>query len=201
VTNRRRFQRYATVALAAALIALGPAARAEEALLRGPYPFRNQNELGVRGGFALGLGDTPGGTQAIVDYGYRLDGGLWLNLEGGFLSGRCGGGLTFGRTCGVRTGNVADVLGGIKWKLAMDVPLVPYGKIAAGLFYLFPDEGKSGMGVGLRGGIGATYFLYEWLGVSLEAQIAAGRVSRDAADDVSPALGTIGLTLGAELAF
>jgi hypothetical protein len=180
-----------------ALLALPLPAHAEE-ILRGPYPFLRDNELSVHGGYAAGFGDTFGGPKASIDYGYKLGGSLWLDLAGGFLSGVCP--HESGTTC-VGEGDAAEVLGGIKWKLRMNVPVVPYAKIVGGFAYLFPDGARSGVGVVLRGGIGAHYFFYEWIGVGLEITGALGHAGYQDAVGLSRTLSGIDAVGGAELAF
>ena len=50
-------------------------------LLRGPHPFLKDNELSAHLLLAEGLGDSWSGTKLGIDYGYRLSGPLWLNLQ------------------------------------------------------------------------------------------------------------------------
>ena len=184
--------------IAAALLCSAGAARAEP-LLEGPFPFARDNELSIHGGFAAGFGDTFGGPKAIVDYGYKLNRGFWLDLGVGFLSGMCRPRVDTPEC--VRTGNSAEVLMGVKWKLRTNVPLVPYAKLQGGLGYQFPDSARSAWGPLLRGGLGATYFFYEWLGVGAEVTASAGRADYEEGSTLSRSLGGLDLTLGAELQF
>jgi hypothetical protein len=170
-----------------------------EPLLEGPYPFAHDNELSIHGGYAAGFGDTFAGPKAIVDYGYKLDRGIWLDLGVGFLSGTCRP-RPDSAVC-VRRGNSAEVLAGIKWKLRMNVPVVPYAKLQGGFGYQFPDSARSAWGPLVRGGIGATYFLYEWFGVGAEVTASLGRASYEEGSTLSKSLGGLDLTLGAELPF
>lgn len=179
------------------LSAAGPA-RAEQ-LLQGPYPFLKQNELSLHGGYGAGLGDTFGGPKAIVDYGYKLDRGIWLDLGLAYLSGACRPRVD-NPTC-VRKGDTAEVLAGIKWKLRMNVPVVPYAKLQAGLGYQFPDSARSALGPVLRAGLGAKYFFYEWIGVGGEVTASTGRAGYQEGSTLSRALGSVDATLGAELQF
>lgn len=186
----------------AAISLCAPIASAEETLLRGPYPFRKDNELALRGGFAAGVAASPPvASQARADYGYRMHRDFWLDIELGFVSGSCNG-ANLGRNCSGRTGDLASVMGGVKWKLAMDVPVVPYVKVVGGFFYLFPDESPRAFGAGLRPAVGATYFLFEWLGVGLEVGATVARFAgRDPDLDEAAGLGAIDIGLGVELAF
>jgi hypothetical protein len=178
-------------------IAAGPA-RAEN-LLQGPFPFRHHNELSVHGGYAAGFGDTFAGPKAIVDYGYKLDRGVWLDLNMGLLSGVCRPRVD-SPTCD-RKGRSAEVLAGIKWKLRMNVPVVPYAKLLGGLAYQFPDGARSALGPMARGGLGAKYFLYEWFGVGAEVTMSLGRAGYQDAATLARTVAGLDVTLGAELQF
>lgn len=175
-----------------------PALRAEE-LLRGPYPFRKDNELTFHGGYGAGFGDTFAGAKGAVDYAYKLEGGLWLDLGVGFLGGACR--PRQGDPACARKGNSAEVLAGIKYELRMNVPVVPYGKLVAGLAYLFPDEGHAALGVVVRAGIGAKYFFYEKIGVGPEIAVALGRADYQAVTGLSRALTSLDLLIGATVPF
>ena len=183
-------------ALALALAA-GPA-RAEN-LLEGPHPFLRSNELSLHGGYGAGFGDTFAGPKVILDYGYKLERGIWLDLGLGLLSGVCRTHLD-DPAC-ARKGDSAEVLAGIKWKLRMSIPVVPYVKALAGLAYQFPDNAHSAWGPLLRAGLGAKYFLYEWFGVGGEVTISAGRAGYQDDTTLSHALGGLDATLGAEVQF
>ena len=191
----------ANVALCAfaltAAASAGPA-RAEE-LLRGPYPFLRDNELSLHGGYAAGFGDTFAGPKAVVDYGYKLNRGIWLDLDLGLLSGQCRPRLD-SPAC-VRKGNSAEVLVGIKWKLRMNVPVVPYAKVLGGLGYQFPDSARSAAGPVVRAGVGAKYFFYEWIGVGGEITAAAGHAGYQDGSGLGRTLGALDFTLGVEAAF
>jgi len=181
-----------------ALLVSGPIARADN-LLRGPFPFRHDNELSVHGGYGAGFGDTFAGPKALVDYGYKLQGGLWLDVELGFLSGVCQPDAD-DPAC-ARKGNSAEVLAGVKWKLRMNVPVVPYAKVVGGLAYQFPDGVRSAVGPLVRVGVGAKYFFYEWLGIGGEVTASAGRAGYQDDAELSQALNGLDVTLGAELQF
>lgn len=148
----------------------GAPARADENLLRGPHPFLKQNELSAHLLLGAGLGDSWSGTKVGLDYGYRLSGPTWLNLQLNIQKGSCT--LTSG-DC-PRTGSVFETLAGGKWKFATQTPLVPYAKAAAGFIYLFPDEARSAVGLALRTGGGVNYFFFDWLGFGVEANLSLG---------------------------
>jgi hypothetical protein len=179
-------------------LTLAGEARAEQ-LLEGPFPFARDNELSIHGGYAAGFGDTFAGPKLLVDYGYKLDRGIWLDLGIGFLSGVCRPRMD-SPAC-VRNGDSAEVLGGIKWKLRMNVPVVPYAKLQGGLAYQFPDSARSAWGPLVRGGVGAKYFLHEWIGLGAEVTMSLGRASYEEGSTLSRALGGLDATLGAELQF
>jgi hypothetical protein len=179
-------------------VLLARPARAEN-LLRGPFPFVHQNELSLHGAWGVGLGDSFAGPKAVLDYGYKLRGGVWLDLGFGFLNGRCRP-HDDSDVC-ARKGDVAEVLAGIKWKLQMNVPVVPYAKALAGLAYLFPDDGRSALGPILRGGIGAKYFLYEWLGLGLELTASLGHAGYEEESGLSRTLSGLDAGVGAEVQF
>jgi hypothetical protein len=179
------------------LFAAGPA-RAEN-LLEGPYPFRHDNELSFHGGFGAGFGDTFAGPKAVIDYGYKLNRGFWLDLDLGLLSGVCRPRVD-SPAC-VRKGDTAEVLIGVKWKLRMSIPVVPYAKLVAGLAYQFPDSARSAAGPMARAGVGAKYFFYEWIGVGGEVTASVGRAGYQDGATLSRGLSGLDATLGAELQF
>jgi hypothetical protein len=188
-----------TLPIVLAALALASAARADVPLpLRGPYPFLRDNELSIHGGYAAGFGDTFAGPKATVDYGYKLAGSLWLDIGGGFLSGLCRRAAP--GPCAAE-GDAAEVLAGIKWKLRMNVPVVPYARLVGGLAYLFPQDARSGIGPLLRAGIGANYFFYEWIGVGLKLTGSLGHAGYQDAVGLSRTLGGLDVIAGAELAF
>jgi hypothetical protein len=182
---------------ALALASAGPV-RAEN-LMEGPHPFLRDNELSLHGGYAAGFGDTFAGPKLVVDYGYKLDRGIWLDLGVGFMTGVCRPAV--GDPACARKGNSAEVLAGIKWKLRMNVPVVPYAKLQAGLGYQFPESARNAWGPMLRGGLGGKYFLYEWFGVGAEITASVGRAGYEDGSTLSRALGGLDLTLGAEVQF
>jgi hypothetical protein len=161
--------------LVGALLVSAPA-RADENLLHGPHPFLKENELSAHLLLAAGLGDSWGGTKLGLDYGYRLAGPAWLNLQLNIQKGSCA--LTSGACA--RSGSVFETLAGGKWKFATESPLVPHIKVAAGLIYLFPDQARSAVGLALRTGGGVQYFFFDWLGFGVEANLSLGHGFFDA---------------------
>jgi hypothetical protein len=182
-----------------ATAALVAPARAQE-VLRGPYPFRNEYTLSLRGGYGFGPGDAPSGVTARVGFGFQLQGGLWLDLEVGGLTGSCAPAMPTER-CTPTTGKLADVLAGVSYKLQMDVPVVPHARVVAGPLYAFPDGAPNALGLALRVGVGATYYLYEWLGFGAELSLLAGRAGYDDDLGISNGVTVLDATVGAELAF
>lgn len=143
-------------------------ARADENLLRGPHPFLKDNEVAVHLLFANGVGDAPGGTKLGLNYGYHLSGPSWLNLQLNMQLGSCR------QPC--NTTKAFETLAGAKFKFPTAIPLVPYVKAAGGLVFVFPGEGESASGLGARVGGGASYFLFDWLGLGVEANLSVASV-------------------------
>lgn len=146
-------------------------ARAEENLLRGPHPFLRDNELSAHVLLAAGGADSWGGSKIGFDYGYRLRGPIWLNLQLNGQKGSCS--LTPGACA--RSGSVFETLAGAKWKFATESPFVPYIKAASGFIYLFPEQARSAVGLAVRAGGGIEYFFYDWLGFGIEGNLSLGR--------------------------
>jgi len=180
------------------LVAGASPARGDD-LLRGPHPFLRDNELALHGGLGVGFGDTFAGPKGTVEYGYRLNGGLWLDLGVGFLSGSCR--PRAGAPECARKGDTVEVLGGLKYKLRMNVPVVPYAKLLAGLAYLFPDDTTSAVGFAARAGAGAKYFPYHWIGVGAEVTFGFGRAGYADRAPLARALAALDLLAGVELHF
>jgi hypothetical protein len=158
-----------------AFLASAPA-RADDNLLHGPHPFLKENELGAHVLLALGGDNTPGGTKVALDYGYKLHGPAWLNLQFNFQRGTCHT-PSGGSTCGTPSGTVFETLAGVKLKWATAIPVVPFVKGGAGLVSVFPNGGPSGTGVAARVSGGANYFFFDWLGVGAEIGYSFGHVS------------------------
>jgi len=145
-------------------------ARAQDNLLRGPHPFLRDNELSAHFLLAAGAGDSWSGTKIAFDYGFRLRGPIWLDLQLNALKGTCS--LTPGNCA--RSGSAWETLAGAKWKFATESPFVPYAKAAAGLIYLFPEQARSAVGLALRGGGGIEYFFFDWFAVGIEGDLSLG---------------------------
>ena len=153
-------------ALAAIAAAAGPA-RADENLLRGPFPFRKDNQVSAHVLIGTGQGDTMSGTKLAFDYNYKLTGGfipLWLDLGVNAQLGGCNT-TTAAAACSSNTGDVFETMGGVKWTFAMPLPLVPYVGALGGLAFAFPNGASAASGLMIRGVAGANYFFYEWLGL------------------------------------
>jgi hypothetical protein len=185
------------------LLALAaPATAVAEPILQGPYPFLKENELSLQTGW--GVGNDFQGVHGGVSYAYQVAGSLWFDLRIGLVNGpatpvgtpMC----TSTMPCaGVDT--YADVLAGIKYKLRTSIPLVPYGAVAVGPLFLF-DRGASGaVGFAARGSLGATYFLYEWLGFTLELAATLGGASVPEVAGLEGGLRFLDLGAGVELQF
>jgi len=164
--------RAAGLALAVTAAAPGAVARADDNLLRGPHPFLKENELSAHLLVANGVGDSAAGAKLGLDYGYRLGGPNWLNLQLNMQLGSCH------QPC--NSTKAFETIAGGKWKFATGIPVVPYGKAGGGFIFVFPGTAQSAVGLTARVGGGASYFLYDWLGLGVEANLSLGRVSYDA---------------------
>jgi hypothetical protein len=162
---------------AAALLAIAGAARAEDNVLHGPHPFLRQNELSVHVLLALGGENTPGGTKVGGDYGYKLKGPVWLNLQLNFHHAMCHTPSGATTNCAEPSGTVFETIAGAKLKFATAIPIVPFVKGGAGLAYSFPSNAGNGLGPAVRVGGGANYFFFDWLGLGAEIGFSAGHLS------------------------
>ena len=153
---------------------IGP--RADDNLLRGPHPFLKQNELSAHVLLAAGGASTPNGTKVAADYGYRLSGPVWLNLQLNFHHAICRT-PSGGTNCMEPSGSVFETLAGVKLKFATAIPVVPFVKGGAGLAFAFPDGAGNGLGPAVRAGGGANYFFFDWLGLGAEIAFSAGHLS------------------------
>jgi hypothetical protein len=162
-------------ALLAVALAAG-AARAEDNVLHGPHPFLKDNELSAHVLLVAGGAQTPDGTKLSADYGYRLRGPAWLDLQINYQNALCVTGSTAG-TCTVPSGTIFETLAGLKLKWATAIPLVPYTKGGVGLVYAFPNGAPNGLGPALRVAGGANYFIYDWLGFGVEIGYSLGHLS------------------------
>jgi hypothetical protein len=200
--NRARLLAGLALALAA------PATARAEAILQGPYPFLKENELSLQTGWGVGNGFH--GAHAGVNYAYQAAGSLWFDLRIGLVDGpavpagappcTATPSATMPMPCaGVDT--YADVLAGIKYKLRTSIPLVPYVGVVAGPLYLFNRGADGAFGFAARGSIGATYFLYEWLGFTLEMATTLGSASVPEAAGLDGGLRFLEWSGGVELQF
>src|SRR5204862_7886532 len=144
--------------------------------LPGPHPFLKQNELSAHVLLAAGGSDTPGGTKIASDYGYRLGGPTWLNLQFNFQHALCRA-PSGGSVCMDPSGSVFETLAGVKLKFATAIPIVPFVKGGAGLAFSFPNGAGNGLGPAVRVGGGANYFFFDWLGLGVEIAYSAGHLS------------------------
>jgi hypothetical protein len=139
---------------------LATAAAADRAIFARPASLpQGQRPVGGR---RLRVGSGFTASRRRVDYGYQIAGSLWLDLRFDMIDATTGQ----ERPCAGR--NVAtftDVLGGIRYKLQTDIPLVPYAGRCSGRCSCSTDGAAGAFGVALRVSVGAKYFLYEWLGL------------------------------------
>jgi hypothetical protein len=180
MSTARRFPQSKRALLGAAvLVATALAARparAQDNMLRGPHPFLKDNELSAHVQLVAGVGNTPGGTKIAADYGYRLRGPAWLNLQLNFQNAPCHT-PSGAPNCSDPSGTVYETLAGIKLKWATPIPLVPYVKGGVGLAYAFPDRASNGFGFAARFGGGASWFIFDWLGLGAELGYSVGHLS------------------------
>jgi len=174
-TSRRFPQAIGAGALALAVLAAGTA-RADDNMLRGPHPFLKDNELSAHVQLVAGGSSTPGGTKLAGDYGYHAYRPLWLNLQLNFQRAACHT-PSGAPTCDVPSGSIFETMVGVKVKVSTPIPLVPYVKGAGGLAFAFPNGSRNGLGLAARGGMGATYFFFDWLGLGAELDGSIGSLS------------------------
>jgi hypothetical protein len=167
-------------ALAAIAAAAGPA-RADENLLRGPFPFRKDNQISAHVLIGTGQGDTMSGTKLAFDYNYKLTNGfipLWLDLGVNAQLGGCRGTPTTAG-CSLNSGDVFETLGGVRWTFAPPIPLVPYMGAVGGLVFAFPNSAAAATGVVVRAVGGANYFVFDWLGGGVQIGYSLGTIGYD----------------------
>lgn len=145
-------------------------ARADEPILTGPHPFLKENALSIEFLLGAGLADSFSGRGVGLGYGYMLTGPLWLDLQMNIRAAACS---PYG-SCGVTSGSDVELLAGASWRIRMAIPLVPYVRGGAGLIYLYPRGGQSATGLAVRGGLGAKYYVYDWLGFGIESALSLG---------------------------
>ncbi|MDX2019152.1 MAG: hypothetical protein SF187_02855 [Deltaproteobacteria bacterium] len=179
----------------AAAAATGPA---DGGLLRGPHPFLKPNALQLAGGFHAASGGGIGGLKLKAAFEYELVGSLWLNLHVGFVDGSDK--PVDGRACAT-CGQMADTMGGLSYRLRMDVPVILTGTLAGGFLFVFPDQYSAAMGLGVRGSISGRYYLYDWLGFGLEIGTTVGFASHEKASGLSRGLASLDALVGVEVQF
>jgi hypothetical protein len=171
---------FATTALAASA-ASGGTARADENLLRGPHPFRRDNQISAHVLVASGRGDSMSGTKLAFDYNYKLTGGwipLWLDFGINVQHAACSSSAT-AAACRSNTGDVFETFGGVKWAFATPLPLVPYVGAVGGLAFAFPSGASAASGLMIRALGGANYFFYDWLGLGGQVGYSLGSLNYD----------------------
>ena len=196
---RSLFTPPAAVALLLALLAPEPAAA--EPLLRGPHPFLKDNELALAAGYALA--NDFDGVRAALTYGYELAGSLWLDLRIELVDADAGRPPAPSPDC-VQCAEVntfAGVLGGLKYKLRTQIPLVPYGSVGAGPVFLFNQGAGGAVGIALRAAVGARYFLYDWLGLGAEVGGLLGAAAVDETAGLDSAVQMLDFGVSAEVQF
>jgi hypothetical protein len=178
MSTTRRFPQVVVTALAVTLLVAPARAAATEGdnMLRGPHPFRRGNELSAHVLIAAGGDNTPNGGKLGLDYGYKLRGPVWLNLQ--LNSQRAGCTMQAGTTrCSEPAGQVYETIVGAKLKWATAIPLVPFVKGGVGLAYAFPVGASNGLGLVARAGGGVNYFFFDWLGLGLEINFSLGSLT------------------------
>jgi hypothetical protein len=158
---------WSTLSALVAIAAGAGTARADENLLRGPHPFRRDNQISAHVLVGSGRGDSMSGTKLAFDYNYRLTSGwvpLWLDFGINAQHAACNSAPT-APPCTSNTGDVFETYGGVKWTFATPLPLVPYLSALGGLAFAFPNGASAASGLMIRGVGGANYFFYDWLGL------------------------------------
>jgi hypothetical protein len=187
MSTTRRFPQAMRAALwgVFATVALAPGrAAAEDNVLRGPHPFLKDNELAAHVLIVAGVSQTPGGTKVAADYGYRMTGPAWLNLQLNFQRAPCHS-PSGASTCDEPSGSVFETLAGVKLKWATPIPVVPFVKGAVGLAYSFPNGAANALGFAARAGGGASWFVFDWLGFGAELGYSVGSMTMHSSSSMS----------------
>ncbi len=187
---------FVPLVLAGSVTVLATGAAADEPFLRGPHPFRKDNALSVGAGYGVASGFH--GVAAAVDYGYQIAGSLWLDLRFDMIDAQSDADRG---AAGAQVATFTDVLGGIRYKLQTDIPLVPYAGALLGPVFLFHDGADGAFGAALRISAGVKYFLYEWLGLGIEVGSVLGAAVVDEARGLDPQVRLFDLGIGAEIQF
>ena len=167
---------------AAAIASLAAPARADDNLLRGPHPFRKDNQISAHVLVASGRGDTMSGTKLAFDYNYKLTSGwipLWLDLGVNVEHAACNGSNTSGCDTDPHTGAAFETFAGVRWMFATPIPLVPFLGAAGGFAFAFPNGASAANGLMLRAAAGANYFFFDWLGLGGQAGYSLGSLNYD----------------------
>jgi hypothetical protein len=164
------------------LLAAGPAPD-DENLLRGPHPFRRENQVSAHVLYASGRADTMSGTKLAFDYNFKLTSGggwspLWLDLAVNAQHGACSSAPS-ASACQPDTGDTYETLGGVRWMFVTPLPLVPYVGAAAGFVFAFPNGANAASGLAFRAVGGANYFFFDGLGVGGQVGYSLGGLSYD----------------------
>lgn len=187
-----------TLALAVQLAFTTPRpADAADAVLAGPHPFLKDNALSVQFLVGAGLGDSFSGRGVGVGYGYMLDGPLWLDLQMNVRAAACD---PVG-PCGAPNGSDVELLAGGSWRFRTPMPLVPYVRAAGGLVFLYPESSANAVGLMGRAGVGARYYVVDWLGFGLESALSLGRGYFDRSYPGSHTYAVFDVALGMEWQF
>jgi hypothetical protein len=182
MSSRARFPRLPAIALTLVAFGAAPAARADDNLLEGPHPFLKDNELSAHILIASGIGDSMSGAKLALDYGYKLWGGvipMGLDLAINMQHGSCNQ-IGTNAVCRPDTGTVFETLAGVRWKFPTPIPLVPYGAVAGGFVFAFPNGVDAGAGLMARAVGGANYFFFDWLGLGAQVGFSLGHLNYDA---------------------
>jgi hypothetical protein len=167
--------------VAGAIASAAGTARADDNLLRGPHPFRKDNQVSAHILVASGRGDTMSGTKLALDYNYKLTSSwipLWLDLGFNAQHGGCNP-APMATACASNTGDVFETFGGVRWMFATPLPLVPYLGAVAGLAFAFPNSVSAANGFMLRAVGGANYFFFDWLGLGGQVGYSLGSLNYD----------------------
>jgi hypothetical protein len=168
------------IGVAGAIASTAGTARADDNLLRGPHPFRKDNQISAHVLVASGRGDTMSGTKLGFDYNYKLTSSwipLWLDLGLNAQHAACNPSQT--AACGSNTGDVFETFGGVRWMFATPFPLVPFLGAVAGLSFAFPNGASAANGLMIRAVGGANYFFFEWLGLGGQVGYSLGSLNYD----------------------
>lgn len=181
--------RTGTVALLVLLVGAPGIARADISIQKdGPQAFDGASELSLHLGYQAGLSGrfaNPSGFKLLLDYGRHLGGPVWFDVQLNPVFAGLGGGCTASvdkpSICGNQGGWGLEAAGGVKIKLADQIPgvrrlpIVIEVPATIGVVALYArqcDDG--GAAAVVRTGVRAEYFLLHNLGVGLGLGFAIG---------------------------